>query len=92
MQVVWDALAALHGEHFKPLTMQVARDALACLHGEPRQHKLAKLEEKTAAADSLHTHTQQTVLDSLVIKQASFIPDSKYCFDVSVYFAVPESP
>lgn len=53
--------------------MQAARDALAALHGEPGQHKLAKLEEKTAVADSLHTHTQQTVLDSLVISHAPHI-------------------
>ncbi|BDA44814.1 Putative DNA glycosylase At3g47830 [Coccomyxa sp. Obi] len=49
-----------------PEECRAARDALAALHGEPGRHKLAELEEKTAAADSLHTHSQQTVLDSLV--------------------------
>ena len=44
--------------------VQAARDALAALHGEPRRAQLG--ENKHAAADSLHTHTQQTVLDSLV--------------------------
>ena len=45
--------------------VQAARDALAGLHGEPRRAQLG--EDKHAdAADSLHTHTQQTVLDSLV--------------------------
>lgn len=67
--------------------MQAARDALAALHGEPGQHKLAELEEKTAAADSLHTHSQQTVLDSLVNNNAPVPID---CVDVSVYSAVPE--
>ena len=49
---------------------QAVRDALAALHGEPRRAQLGepKHEAGTAAAiaNSLHTHTQQTVLDSLV--------------------------
>lgn len=49
-----------------PEECRAARYALAALHGEPGRHKLAQLEEKAAAADSLHTHTQQSVLDSLV--------------------------
>ncbi|EIE21580.1 DNA glycosylase, partial [Coccomyxa subellipsoidea C-169] len=45
---------------------RAARDALALLHGEPRQHKPIDAGTAAAAADSLHTHSQQTVLDSLV--------------------------
>lgn len=45
--------------------MQAARDGLAGLHGEPQQAKKVKPDPE-AGADSLHTHGQQEVLDSLV--------------------------
>ena len=45
--------------------MQAARDGLARLHGEPQHAKQVK-PDPDAGADSLHTHTQQQVLDSLV--------------------------
>lgn len=45
--------------------MQAARDGLANLHGEPQQAKKVKPDPE-ASDDSLHTHGQQEVLDSLV--------------------------
>jgi hypothetical protein len=45
---------------------QAARDALARLHGEPQKHKEVEPALAATAAESLHTHSQKTVLDSLV--------------------------
>lgn len=55
-----------NGMKYQCLCEQAARDALAALHGEPQQHKQVEPALAAAAADSLHTHSQRTVLDSLV--------------------------
>ena len=50
---------------YTTMLMQAARDGLARLHGEPQHAKKVK-PEPDAGGDSLHTHGQEQVLDSLV--------------------------
>ena len=78
--------------------MQAARDGLARLHGEPQHAKQVK-PDPDAGADSLHTHSQQQVLDSLVRFHTSSWRDMRLhcvvmwpralCAPVPVLFALP---
>ena len=64
--------------------MQAARDGLARLHGEPQHAKQVKPDPE-AGADSLHTHSQQQVLDSLVSPQDLSLRSMRPCCMVPRY-------
>ena len=72
------------GGRIVAMLSQAARDGLAALHGEPLREKHIKREPGVVDADSLHTHTQQSALDSLVWHRVMWrdLPHTITLFDV----------